>query len=104
MFKPTKKQHIVNKNYVDQNGGFGGGGTEPLIVRLNVDTLDKTWQEIFDAMPNVIIDSSNAETGYYNRKLIDEVFGGAEVDYAVASGENFYTTTSASGYPVQGVN
>lgn len=39
MFKPTKKQHLVNKAYADK-----------LIVKLNGrNQLDHTWQEIVDA-------------------------------------------------------
>lgn len=47
MFKPTKKQHLVNKNYADKNGG--SGGAKPLIVKASGGTLDHTWQEIVDA-------------------------------------------------------
>lgn len=63
MFKPTKKQHVVNKAYADKNGGGSGGSTEPLIVNIirgdgdevSGDSLDRTWQEIHDAFPNVIL-------------------------------------------------
>lgn len=98
MFKPTKKQHLVNKNYADKNGGSGGGGTGPLIVKLNGDTLDKTWQEIYDAFPNVVVDGGNAKGGMYRRDAINSV-GGIGNEYPVVVNDVVYKATSTSGYP-----
>ena len=93
------------KDYIGpHSGGSGGsgGGTEPLIVSLIVEKsytrLDKTWQEIYDAFPNVLLDGSNAEAGMYQRTVINNV-NGSDNDYGVVVGPDIYEATSASGYP-----
>lgn len=40
-------------NRIEQALANSGGGT-PLVVHDNEGTLDHTWQEIYDAMPNVM--------------------------------------------------
>lgn len=80
-------------------GGSGGGGAEPLIVKLNVGTLDKTWQEIYDAFPNVVFDSGNAEVGLYQRNAICRVSGFGNEYQVVMSDDVIYKATSTSGYP-----
>lgn len=99
MFKPTKKQHLVNKNYADKNGGSGGGGTEPLIVNDNNGTLDKTWQEIHDAFVSgqiVLIlhgeDNVESVSDVSANELPPE-------SGTIVYGVNAYTTDSANGYP-----
>lgn len=95
------------KDYIGpHSGGSGGGGTEPLIVKLNVDTLDKTWQEIYDAFPNVVFDSGNAEEGRHQRTVIKSV-GSVGNEYIVvvnSANDSFYKTTSTSGYPKEDTN
>lgn len=82
-----------------EGGGSGGGGTaEPLIVRMNGGTLDKTWQEIYDAFPNVVIDSGNAGEGMYQQDAIENV-SGFRNEYRVVLHNTTYKTTNASGYP-----
>lgn len=59
--------------------------------------LDKTWQEIYDAFPFVI--------EYYNDNEIDVKgnFSSIGVEYNVYTviGSESYTTSSASGYPME---
>ncbi len=54
MWKPTKKQHLTNKKYVDENGG-SGSGLDMFVVNFDADaaanalTCDKTYDEIRSA-------------------------------------------------------
>lgn len=57
MWKPTKKQHLVNKQYADANGG-GSGSENIFLVTFTIDDLsadvqtfsaDKTVAEILEA-------------------------------------------------------
>lgn len=81
-------------------GGSGGGGAEPLIVHgshdesTDVTTLDKTWQEIYDAMPNVLllIDS-------LSKYLIVSVFYSFPSGQYTVIADDTYKATSADGYP-----
>lgn len=53
MFKPTKKQHLVNKAYADKNGGSGGSDSIMVVGVTNIEDgmqLNKPWKEIYDAM------------------------------------------------------
>lgn len=89
------------KDYIGpHSGGSGGGGAKPLIVKLNDNALDKTWQEIYDAFPNVVLDDGNAEMGVYQRGVINNVNGfDDEYEYQVVVGIVTYKATSTSGYP-----
>ena len=60
-------------------------------------TMDKTWQEIYDAFPNVIVAKSNQY--YVGKGLIEVVYHEEMGDYGVVDGSNTYTTYSSSGYP-----
>ena len=86
-------------------GGGGGGSSNVLVVTDNAGTLDKTWQEIHDAVEagQVVVfqqalDNAltlygfagiEADTGYYAVYLYN--FGN--------STKASYVTNSASGYP-----
>lgn len=83
-----------------------GGGTEPLIVNVNVTTegsdtvytLDKTWQEIYDAFPNVAILTTDGVLFSAVKRLrkgrLYEAFAESE------DGEDIsYIADEASGYP-----
>lgn len=59
-------------------------------------TMDKTWQEIYDAFPNVIVANSNQ---YYVGKGLIGVVSYNGTSYGVIYGGNTYTTDSPSGYP-----
>lgn len=81
----------------------GGGGT-PLVVNVvaegSATTLDKTWQEIYDAFPAAYIGNSNG-----GKTSITEVFEGKGVYRVRVSANNDvteYTTDVASGYPSHG--
>ena len=80
-----------------------GGGV--LIVTRTAGTLDKTWQEIVDAMS-----TTGAVLAHYDDGSIDNLmtFQSAstdgESDYTVSTGSvitGTYVAASASGYPVQ---
>ena len=83
---------------------IAGGGT-PLIVNAVYDestsiaTLDKTWQEIYDAFPNVAVYS--VESGY-RKDAISSVFVGSSVFVVLVGGGDDairFTTDTANGYP-----
>lgn len=86
--------------WVDQSGGGSTGGV--MVVHLNVDTLDKTWQEIFDAMksemPVMLSNVVNfegfmsADNAWVNSAYIDN-------GYKVFIGIDEYSATSSDGYP-----
>lgn len=69
MFKPTKKQHLVNKNYADKNGGSGGGGTEPLIIHVTEEEVkDPETQERIGYKTDVL--ASDAYEAWQNGRPI----------------------------------
>lgn len=97
----TLKYDAESGKWVNGEGGSGGSG--PLIVTvtegLDSATLDKTWQEIHDAFPNVeMIDSEG------NRNFITSVVQAGN-NYSVSSyafGDSsvvIYKTDSPTGYP-----
>lgn len=87
--------------WVDQSGGGGSTGGV-MVVHLNGDTLDKTWQEIFDAMksemPVMLSNVANfegflsADNAWVNSAYIDN-------GYKVFIGIDEYSATSSDGYP-----
>lgn len=93
-------------NSVVGGGSGGGGGAKPLIVKLNGDTLDKTWQEIYDAFPNVVFDGGNAEGGMYQQNAIKSVGGFGKQYLVIVNDANDvgYKATSTSGYPKADLN
>lgn len=108
MFKPTKKQHVINKAYADKNGGSGGVGTEPLIVNITetqddastVYTLDKTWREIDAAYPNVVAVRSYGK--HVEKSVPYEVEAASSSSlYGVKLGgfEDTFETNDTDGYP-----
>lgn len=71
--------------------------SEPLAVRATTEsgtiTLDKTWQEIYDAFPNVyLVDADNF-------KIAVDSVGGTSPNFSVVVGISTYTTLEANGYP-----
>lgn len=84
----------------------GGGGSEPLIVHAVDFALDKTWQEICDAMPMAVVytDTSAEEYGYIGRIVVESatilVESGVPYEYSVVTNDGFtYTTDHPNGYP-----
>ena len=74
-------------------------GVAPLVVTVNMETmvLDKTWQEIHDAFPNVYL--YYATEGEYSMRLVKEV-ANAEGEYAILVGDDAFVTDAPNGYPV----
>ena len=90
------------KDYIGPRGSASsGGGTEPLIVNVNNATLDKTWQEIYGAFPNVFI----ADAESFAKETIAEVKALQGTTFTVrahdGNGIVTYSTNSADGYPSQ---
>ena len=90
------------KKVLDNFTPGGGGGNSVLEVGMtasgNTITLDKTWQEIYDAMPSVVI------SGELFGNLTKSVPTGAEVSdgiYRILVGGDFppFGSYSADGYP-----
>lgn len=94
-----------------ENGQFGlvdggsGGGT--LVVNINetgdVYTLDKTWQEIFDAylMRGAVIKEANASS--FALRPISQIRSNPDSSaYMVEVMGDEYTTESPNGYPANG--
>lgn len=94
--------------YLGEGNGQGGSGGGGLVVHVNEDeatsdhTLDKTWQEIYDALAAgryVLIliqnESSVAQTPIDNAGI-----GGA--GYCVYAGDLTFKANSADGYPSYG--
>lgn len=85
----------------DESGGGSGGGV--LVVHDVDGTLDKTWQEIKDAMlvGSVVIDRSSqlATDIVYVGRVFFTSFGGDKYSVYTDGDANQYDTSSASGYP-----
>ena len=91
----------------------GGGGAEPLIVNVISDvSLDKTWQEIHDAFPNVYIKkisgSPFGDAVYMQsiEKIYNEPNPQGVMSYGLVLDEGAeayktYATNSADGYPTE---
>lgn len=83
------------------NAGGGGGGA--LFVNDVEGTLDKTWQEIFDAMSETIVAilKNDGDTEKYSFMVVDAYAD--EGEYGViaktAASDATYIATSADGYP-----
>lgn len=92
-------------NKLEQGVANSGGGSESLVVRTTTDgsavTLDKTWQEIYDAYPSVYILKVNQD--YYTKSAISSV-GISKDGYAVESenGDTVYLSKTPDGYPMIG--
>lgn len=76
---------IVNSVYDSENDSY---------------TLNKTWQEIYDAFPFVI--EYHNENGLESKCIIHQVLND-DGTYSV-DGMGLYTTISASGYPTTSTN
>lgn len=79
----------------------GGGSSSVLVVNTtssdDIITMDKTWQEIYEAMPLVIAYADMGDTR--EAQLIIRVYidGGA---YRVVAGDTLYYASSADDYPI----
>ncbi len=73
-----------------------------MVINLNNGTLDKTWQEVYDAMIAgklcVVRDDSGTPEGGISVSIVYSVFINEGV-YAVVASDT-YNTSSATGYPM----
>ena len=85
---------IVNVVDSDPSSAKGASSTPPMRDVASNQWLDKTWQQISDAFPNVIvIDNLN---GY--KMTVASIFTNGE--YAVQVLTDYYTANSTSDYPM----
>lgn len=81
--------------------GIANAGSGALEVEVIGDggilTLNKTWQEIHDAFPNVYI---YFDLGGAVQKISIYGIQYARYEYEVMIGEDFFITDSPNGYPV----
>ena len=86
------------------------GGSEPLTVSIShdeatdSDVMDKTWQQIADAFPNVrVLGGDLPSYGYVMVKSVDAIALSEEsTDYTVTVDDSLlttYVTDNANGYP-----
>jgi hypothetical protein len=111
--EPVTRIEQFLADIIDQGGGGGGsgGGGNVLVVNDVNDTLDKTWQELWDAL-NV------NPCAYVVRKEIQETFGSIQLSqitainfnppdpeypddkpFGVSIGTSVYYADTASDYP-----
>ena len=76
-------------------GSGGGGGSGVLVITIEDNTMDKTWQEIYDAMitTGAVITKGNSALAVIDCYEED----GA---YYVDDVNKCYAASSANGYPV----
>lgn len=103
-------------NRMEQGIAQGGGGSAPLKVHVTDDgegtlVLDKTWQEIYDAFPNVLVEHS-FESG--DGMTVTRTNAVSELEayfveeqpeasmYSLSVGSDPYDTTDPNGYPTNG--
>lgn len=84
-------------------GGSSGGGVlvvhRSLVGTPPAFTLDKTWQEIFDAASTGAAFIADVEEEEVGTKLVTTVYVDSGVYYCEDSSELVYSTDSADGYP-----
>lgn len=95
-------------NYALTSGGTGGGGNV-LVVTENDGVLDKTWQEIVDALHTngVVLEMEN-ESGYMNVYILTEYGIDAESGNHIltffnnsgATRVHWYSAENADDYPI----
>lgn len=96
---------VVTYALAKKNAGGGGSSGGVLVVTDTDGTLDKTWQEIHDGMPAVIISDDGDDRYMYSVqsaiKAPDDT--GFIVTVGSMAGNTAYTdnyaASSASGYP-----
>lgn len=85
---------LISAGVAVEIGGGSGGGV--LVVTDTDGTLDKTWQEIHDAM---LSGGAVIQTGETNVYTVITVGAGHEQYHVTGAGIGQYSTSSASGYP-----
>lgn len=88
-----------------ESGGGSGGGA--FIVHDNSGTLDKTWEEIYNAMDagNISVIKANVDESAQfqfisSARMADSVHGDTVFRVGLVGNKNTYETDSRSGYPV----
>lgn len=98
VFKPVETANRLNKMADDIESAAAGGG----IFTIGNDgrNLDKTWQEIFDAMKaNMICVCFQNDV---DASVIMEIVTNASTEddkYIITTNESEFATTDANGYP-----
>ena len=91
----TLKYDAESGKWVNAEGGSG-----TLVVNIqsenNILTLDKTWQQIYDAYPYVVAREENGSEFVINSIGEINYYNGA---YRVSINVNTYTTNVPDGYP-----
>ena len=80
-------------------GGGGGGGGGALVVTSDGTALDKTWQEIHDALPMVWVLNDGAYGPVVIAYELSDQFWVGVWDY-MTSEAVMYVASSTDGYPV----
>lgn len=83
------------------------GGNEPLKVIANNGLLDKSWQQIADAYPNVYVEyldtvDSIQANHRYSVTDVSETPGKVGTSYGVTFGEHTFTAAAPDRYPANG--
>lgn len=87
---------IANSENVFIVGGVSLGENDGL-----EGTLDKTWQEIHDAMLSKICFVVIAGDNNIKQELIEDVYVNQGGDYSVSISGNEFITSEANGYPIR---
>ena len=80
-----------------ENGIEDAGSGQVLVVTDTEGTLDKTWQEIYDAFPNCYI-VGDSWKGMILNVYVAPTFYGLYCYYS-SSNDRYYSTSSTNGYP-----
>lgn len=99
----TVVDDIANK-YTGGGGSGGSGSCDcTMIVTENEETLDKTWQEIYDAIAAgkrvVLVQTSDSVTTKAAQVFLDQASIFVDM-YIVSGGNTVFRATTATGYPV----
>ena len=87
--------------------GSSGGGVLEITIDSDTGALNKTWQEIHDAIASGklcilmdLVDGVNVGAHMVTDAYMSVPPGGSDIEYNVATVNTFATTDSANGYPV----
>lgn len=102
--EPTERKEHWYKEIIDAiKAGGGGSGGGVLLVHAEGGTLDKTWQEIANAVAStgavIVLENEGA---VISADVITSAYKDGEEAYTVNVNGVSYDTSSASGYPSTG--
>lgn len=107
MNSPGNTNKAVLKGLLGDIAGDGSGG-DVLTVTVDEGVADKTWQEIYDAMPNVVMFtpvnpdfqySSNTKELVVNISVLTN--NGVPYEYDITTYQNGYSCVAPDDYPVR---